>query len=67
MTSDSFIVLVRAVRRARTRPPTSGARAARILTDHRDQVDVLAAALIRRRWLTGRQIHDLLQHRPEKK
>ena len=43
------------------------ARAARILTDHRDQVDVLAAALIRRRWLTGRQIHDLLQHRPEKK
>ena len=43
------------------------ARAARILTDHRDQVDVLAAALIRRRRLTGRQIHDLLQHRPEKK
>lgn len=42
-------------------------RAARILTDHRDQVDVLAAALIRRRRLTGRQIHDLLQHRPEKK
>ena len=42
-------------------------RAARILTDHRDQVDVLAAALIRRRQLTGRQIHDLLQHRPEKK
>ena len=46
---------------------TARARAARILTDHRDQVDVLAAALIRRRRLTGRQIHDLLQHRPEKK
>ena len=43
------------------------ARAARILTDHRDQVDVLAAALIERRALTGRQIHDLLQHQPEKK
>lgn len=43
------------------------ARAARILTDHRDQVDILAAALIRRRRLTGRQIHDLLQHQPEKK
>lgn len=43
------------------------ARAARILTDHRDQVDVLATALIERRALTGRQVHDLLQHRPEKK
>lgn len=42
-------------------------RATRILTDHRDQIDVLAAALIRRRWLTGRQIHDILRPRPEKK
>lgn len=67
MTNDSFIGLVRAVRRAGTRPPTSSARAARILTDHRDQVDVLAAALIERRALTGRQVHDLLQRQPEKK
>lgn len=43
------------------------ARAARILTDHRDQVDILATALIERRALTGRQVHDLLQHQPEKK
>ena len=128
MTRNSFIGLVRAVRRAGTNPPTTAARAARaardiigsaraigaarrrtgreretarraalvdltrvaraalgipadiaratdtararanwILIAHKGQIDALAAALIERRALTGRQVHELLQCWPEKK
>ena len=43
------------------------ARANWILITHKNQVNALAAALIERRALTGRQVHDLLQRQPEKK
>ena len=43
---------------------TARARANWILITHKNQVNALAAALIERRALTGRQVHDLL--RPER-
>ena len=51
MTSDSFIGLVRAVRRAGTRPPTSGARAARAACDIIGSARAVGAA----RRCTGRE------------
>lgn len=51
MTSDSFIGLVRAVRRARTRPPTNGARAARAARDIIGSARAVGAA----RRCTGRE------------
>lgn len=46
---------------------TARARANWILIAHKGQIDALAAALIERRALTGRQVHELLQCWPEKK
>ena len=51
MTSDSFIGLVRAVRRAGARPPTSGARAARAACDIIGSARAVGAA----RRCTGRE------------